>query len=154
MFNGIGGMDTPIPYTTWPFSVQDTSGCCTFDRGSVHQFSGTGDSSGSLFNSFFVPEKFNANPQPVTSPFSTLFPIIYFYSDGGRRFFVFNRTTDPANQTRLGIIPFDINDWNVTQPDILNNPITSTMRRFYWVRSIGPTGIVMAGTETGVIGLQ
>ncbi len=154
MFNGIGGMDTPIPYTTWPFSVQDASGCSTFDRGSIHQFSGTGDSTDSLFNSFFVPEKFNANPQPVTSPFSTLFPIIYFYSDGGRRFFVFNRTTDPANQTRLGIIPFDINDWNVTQPDILNNPITSTMRRFYWVRSIGPTGIVMAGTETGVIGLQ
>ena len=154
MFFGIGGMDTPIRYTTWPFSVQDANGFKIFNRGSIHQFSGAGDASGALFNSFFVPEKFNANPQPVTSPFATLFPIIYFFSDGGRRFFIFNRTTDPPDVTRLGVIPFDINDWNVTQPDILNDPALLTTRRLFWVRSIGPTGIMMAGTGMGVMGLQ
>lgn len=154
MFNGIGGMDTPIRHTTWPFSVQDQFGCSTFDRGSIHQYSGFGDSTGSAaeFATFFEPPKFNANS--TLNAFKTLDPIIYFFSDGGRRFFVFNRTTDPADQTKLGVIPYDVAEWNIVSPDILNDPTVSNVRRFYWVRSIGPTGVTLAGTDQGVIGLQ
>ncbi len=154
MFNGIGGMDTPIRHTTWPFSVQDQFGFSTFDRSAIHQYSGIGDSTGSAaeFAEFFEPPKFNANS--TLNAFKTLDPIIYFFSDGGRRFFVFNRTTDPTDQTKLGVIPYDVAEWNIVSPDILNDPTVSNVRRFYWVRSIGPTGVTLAGTDQGVIGLQ
>jgi hypothetical protein len=154
MFNGIGGMDTPVRQTTWPFSVQDQSGFNTFDRGSIHQYSGLGDSAGTDtdFATFFDPEQFNANSS--LSAFKTLDPINYFFSDGGRRFFIFNRTFDPADQSKLAVIPYDVADWNITTPDILNDPTVANVRRFYWVRSIGPTGIVLAGTNKGVVGLQ
>ena len=153
-FNGIAQADTPIRHTSWPFSIQDQSGFLTFDRGTIHQFSGNGDSGGTApeFNSFFVPETFNA--RPLNTPFKTLFPIIYFHSDGGRRFFIFNRTTDPANVVKIGVLPYDINDWNIAQLDVLSNPTLNTINRFYWLKQIGAKGILMAGTGTGVIGLQ
>ncbi len=153
-FYGIAGMDTPVRNTSWPFSIQDQSGFSTFDRGSIHQFSGIGNSGGTAtaFNTFFVPEKFNARPQSAT--FKTLHPIIYFFSDGGRRFFIYNRTSDPANQIKIGVLPFDVTDWNVAQIDILNNPTLENVNQIYWLKQIGATGILMAGTGTGVIGLD
>jgi len=154
MFNGIGGMDTPVRHTTWPFSVQDQSGFNTFDRGTIHQYSGLGDSTGAAvdFATYFAPEKFNANSN--LAAFTTLDLLNYFYSDGGRRFFIFNRTSDPADESKLAVIPYDIAEWNIIYPDLLNDPIVATTRRFYWIRSIGPTGVILAGTNQGVIGLQ
>ncbi len=154
MLNGVGGMDAPIRHTTWPFSVQDKNGFSTFDRGAIHQFSGIGDSGGTSiqYATFFDPNPFNANS--TAAAFKTLDPIIYFFSDGGRRFFVYNRTTDPADQTKLGVLPFDVSDWNITQQTVLTDPTLTNERRFYWVRLIGPTGILLAGTENGVVGLQ
>lgn len=154
MFNGIGGMDTPVRHTTWPFSVQDQAGFNTFDRGSIHQYSGLGDSTGAAadFATFFDPEKFNA--QSSLSAFTTLDILNYFYSDGGRRFFIFNRTSDPADESQLAVIPYDVSEWNIIAPDIITESIVDTARRLYWIRSIGPTGIILAGTNQGVIGLQ
>jgi hypothetical protein len=154
MFNGIGGMDTPVRHTTWPFSMQDESGFNTFDRGSIHQYSGLGDSTGSAaeFATFFEPVKFNAHSN--LSAFTTLDILNYFYSDGGRRFFIFNRTIDPADESQLAVIPYDVASWNIISPDIITEAIVDAARRLYWVRLIGPTGIILAGTNQGVIGLQ
>ncbi len=153
-FFGIAGADTPVRQTTWPFSIQDQNGFFTFNRGSIHQFSGNGNTGGtaSLFNTFFIPAQFNANT--TSTLFKTLFPIIYFFSDGGRRFFIFNRTSDPADVVRIGVLPFDIDIWNIAQLDILNNPTLLGIPRFYWIKQIGATGILMAGTGNGVIGLE
>lgn len=153
-FFGIAGADTPVRQTTWPFSIQDELGYLTFNRGSIHQFSGNGNTGGTspLFNSFFIPAQFNTNT--ISPLFKTLFPIIYFFSDGGRRFFIYNRPSDPADVVRIGVLPFDIAEWNIAQLDILNNPTLLTIPRFYWVKQIGATGIVMAGTGDGVIGLE
>ena len=154
MVNGIGGMDTPVRHTTWPFSIQDKSGAATFDRGAIHQYSGVGDSAGTdvEYATFFDPNPFNANSS--LSAFTTLDRMIYFFSDGGRRFFIFNRTSDPADETKLAVVPYQIANWNVTAPSVLTFPTVAQEKRFYWVRTIGPTGIVLAGTENGVIGLQ
>ncbi len=154
MLNGIGGMDVPIRNTAWPFSIQDQSGFKTFDRGSIHQFSGTGESDGSavLYAQYFDPNPFNAYSS--LPAFKTLDPITYFYTDGGRRFFIFNPTTDPADVTMLSVIPYFVAPWNVVFPNVLTDPILNNERRYYWIRSIGATGIVLAGTEQGVVGLQ
>lgn len=153
-FYAIAGANTPIRHTTWPVSIQDQHGFKTYDRGSVHQISGIGEPAGTdaLFNSFFIPEHFNA--QTTSTSFATLHPIIHFFSDGGRRFFVFNRITDPADQTKLGTLPFDINSWNIAQLDIINHPTLSAVDRIFWASQIGASGILMVGTEKGVIGLQ
>lgn len=154
LFNGIGGMDTPVRQTTWPFSVQDQAGFNTFDRGTIHQYSGLGDSTGSAadFATYFNPEKFNANSS--ANAFTTLDILNYFYSDGGRRFFVLNRTSDPADESQLMVLPYAVANWNIVTPDIITEPIVDAARRLYWVRLIGPTGIILAGTDRGVIGLQ
>lgn len=153
-FFGIAGADTPVRNTTWPFSIQDESGFLTFDRGSIHQFSGNGNTGGATaaFNSFFIPEQFNTNSTSIL--FKTLFPIIFFFSDGGRRFFIYNRRSDPADVVKIGVLPFDISEWNIAQLDVLNNPTLNAINRFYWLKQIGATGIVMAGTGDGVIGLE
>ncbi len=153
-FFGIAGANTPIRHTTWPISIEDQSGFKTFDRGSINQFSGNGETSGAsaTFNAFFIPELFNAHSS--ATQFATLFPIINFFSDGGRRFFVYNRITDPPDQVKLGTLPFEVSNWNIVQPDIINHPTLNAVDRIFWVQQIGASGFLMVGTEKGVLGLE
>ncbi len=55
---------------------------------------------------------------------------------------------------KIGVLPFDISIWNIAQLDVLNNPTLNTISRFYWIKQIGATGILMAGTGNGVTGLE
>jgi hypothetical protein len=153
-FFGIAGANTPIRHTTWPISIEDEFGFKTFDRGSINQFSGNGNTGGTApeFNSFLLPQLFNANSSSTL--FITLFPIINFFSDGGRRFFVYNRITDPDDQVKLGTLPFDVSDWNILQPDIIYHPTLAAVDRIFWVQHIGASGFLMLGTERGVLGLE
>lgn len=156
-FNGIAGIDTPTRHTVWPFSVQDETRCKTFERGTIHQLSANGskdDPPQPCFNTDdpFTPEHFNA--RPLTQAFETLDPITYFFSDGGRRFFVFNRVQDPPTQNRIGVIPFDIALWNATMPTVLTHPVLNTVCRFYWIKQVGVSGLLMAGTGCGVVSLE
>lgn len=151
MYSNIFGMETPIPHTVWPISVEDQKNCKTYDRSSVHQTNACGDSDGD-FDINNVPEFFNAEDSALTA-FKTLNPIFYFFSDGGRRFFIFNSICNPPTQTKIGVIPFDTQIWRVEQSTILNNALLTTIARFLWISPIGATGILLAGTNTGVVGL-
>ncbi len=147
-------MTTPIRSTVWPFSIEDQKRFQTFERSSIHQLSSSGSQTGdaAIFNGF-VPTQFNA--QDSTDKFSTLDPITYFWSDGARRFFVFNRLTDPATQNKLGVLPFDVNKFSVATATILDNhPVLNTINRFFWAQTIGTTGFMMAGTEQGIVALE
>ena len=159
LFVGIGGIETPVRHTVWPFSMQDVDRFKTFDRSSIHQISGSEDPT--LINQAtradqpligtFNPLQFNAQNG---ENFATLDPITYFWSDGGRRFFIFNRIIDPTTQNRLGVIPFDVDTFNIAGPTILTHPILQKIQRFYWVQAIGTSGLVLAGTQKGVVGLE
>ena len=154
MFFGIGGMTTPIRHTVWPFSIDDENKFQTFERSSIHQLSGSGNDTGDtpLFNGF-VPTQFNA--QNTTGRFTTLDPITYFWSDGARRFFIFNRITDPPTQNKLGVLPFDVNKFSVATATILDDhPTLAKIDRFFWAQVIGTTGFMMAGTEQGIVTLE
>ncbi len=99
--------------------------------------------------------------------------ICYFWSDGGRRFFIIAPTNSkiacvpccgkkkccccPLEQLRfLEVTPFNTCVWNVCDPlqTVLKDCILRTIPAFYWVRAIGMTGIVLAGTPSGVIALE
>lgn len=157
---GIGGMHSsaPIasPSTVWPFNLQDPTGLRIFNRGRIYQLNGNSDSV--PFN--FVPLFFNSINSATNPNFATLDPITYFWSDGGRRFFITNPPAtqgcaDTASNT-LFVLPFDTIDWNISQPDqdFDLDPTLQTVQSFNWVQDIGATGIVMAGTNKGVVGLE
>ena len=160
-YNFLGGINTPIKYTIWPVSIEDEKNCLTFDRAAVHQLSSFDNLLNDTNNPPFVPGSpiiqpvcslFNAKGS--TTNFTTFDPITYFWSDGARRFFIFNRTFDAPDQTKLGVNPWNTAEWNISKPQILTYPGLNKIKRFYWVQVIGSNGLVMAGTEQGVIGLE
>lgn len=159
-FQGMTGMDAPIPGTVWPFSCEDLKQLKTFEKSRIYQISGEGDSAGTtaLFNSF-VPPLFNAKGGSVA--LSYFDPILNFWSDGARRFFVI----DPADQIcgstcrieQLMILPYNTVEWNVQSPGaglVLGDPTVDSRKNYFWTHHIGVTGVLMVGTEKGVIALE
>lgn len=156
-FLGIGTIETPVQHTLWPFSLEDTNNFKTFTRGSIHQISGA--ESPALLTQptradqpligIFTPAQFNALDSN-----ETLDIITNFWSDGGRRFFIFNRITDPVDENKLGVFPFDAQKFNLVAPTILNDSLIRQIKSFFWVKTIGATGLILAGTGQGVIGLE
>jgi len=147
MFAGIGGIDMTNQTTVWPFSV-DPSFCTAFGSSSIFQLSGPNPTA-------FVPEFFNASCD--VCPFIELYPITYFWSDGARRFFIVNRPCDCQSQNRMMIFPFAVEIWNVNIPidqTLVYDSFIDGVNRFNWIRTIGATGIVMAGVNNGVIALE
>lgn len=153
MFYGVSGVYTVFPSTVWPFSVEDACGFCTFQASNIYQLSDT-FASRPNFNGF-VPRFFNAiNNSPA---FANLYPITNFWTDGARRIFIINRQEDPACQNKLMSFPYNTNEWRICNPAttvLTFDSLLSITPRFYWVQHIGATGILMAGTSSGVISLE
>ncbi len=116
------------------------------------------------------------NPVQVNSPCTDLKlyeKICYFWSDGGRRFFIISpsnaklacipccgkRTCNccPLQQLRyLEVTPFNWCVWDICDPSetVLRDCVLRNESAFYWVRPIGMTGVILAGTQTGVVALE
>ncbi|HEV2601199.1 MAG TPA: hypothetical protein VGT41_02785 [Candidatus Babeliales bacterium] len=138
------------PTTSWPTSIEDQRFLKTFDRSAIHQLNGTQDAG--PFN--FVPANFNAlSDNPI---FRTLLPTNHFWTDGARRFFIGRRPQDPASVNRLISFPYNVREWNIINPDqfTLLDDTLNTVSAFYWVKQIGASGILMTGTNHGVLGLE
>lgn len=153
-FEGIAGIDTPIPSTVWPISVEDLCGSRTYQNSWIYQLSN--DTTGlEPFWNKFVPSFFNAIVR--NSAFEQINPISYFWSDGARRFFVISRPEESTTRNRLMSFPFNTIEWRVCAPGrtiLLFDPYVTATKRFFWVKQIGITGILMAGTNDGVIALE
>ncbi|MFI5333447.1 MAG: beta strand repeat-containing protein [Candidatus Babeliales bacterium] len=157
MYDAVAGMDTPLPATVWPISTVDQFGFNTFDRSSVYQVSGTGTSAGTSSNftaSPGIPSMFNGSS--TTTQFETLQPVTYFYSDGARRLFVANAPVNTPATTGILSFSWDVQNWNVSDPATTQffYPALSGNNGFFWIQEIGATGIVIAGTQQGVVGLE
>lgn len=116
------------------------------------------------------------NPEQVNTTCSDLQlfeKICYFWSDGGRRFFIISPSNGklacipccgrtscnccPLQQLRyLEVTPFNFCAWNVCDPSetVLRDCVLRNESAFYWVRPIGMTGVILAGTQTGVVALE
>jgi hypothetical protein len=76
----------------------------------------------------------------------------HFWSDGGRRLYtVVNPMTSSYHAMRS--FPFAAAEWNMTGPV---NPLSSLgdVGRIFWIENISGIGVLMAGTDSGVIALQ
>lgn len=99
--------------------------------------------------------------------------INYFWSDGGRRFFIITPTNGtlscvpccgknsclccPQQNLRyLNVFPFNTCIWNVCDPSetTIHDSALRKQSAFYWLRPIGMTGIILSGTQTGVVALE
>jgi len=150
-FSGIAGIDTPIANTVWPFALEDPTNQGMFNRGSAFQLSG--QTAGTAFG--FDPVPFNASSN--APQFQTFDPITYFWSDGARRFFVVTPTGNdsvPRVGNRILSLPYNVTEWNVNAPIDLTDSILSTISKIYWIKNIGATGILMMGTDQGIIALE
>ena len=144
--------------TVWPVQVADEQNCFTFEKSNIRQLSGSFSEEEQEMPTY-LPQRFNAKPfacTPVNEKFETLDPISYFWSDGARRFFIIKRTCDPTWTNKLFVIPYDIEEWMVTDPksQMLTDPELQKINIFYWIGLIGASGILLAGTDTGVVALE
>ena len=82
-----------------------------------------------------------------------------FWTDGGRRFFA---NYDPSTGFHFQSLPFYTSEWGMTDTgpyDIINGDATSSAFKdakfstILWIENISGLGILMAGTDTGVITL-
>ncbi|MCA9769771.1 hypothetical protein KC460_00170 [Candidatus Dependentiae bacterium] len=147
----IGGSDVTSRSTVWPVSLRDEHNLKTFTRNSVHQLNGTTDAG--PFN--FVSTFFNSI-DTTDNNFTTLPRTFKFWSDGGRRFFIVYLPETSSNQNRLLVLPFDTIRWNVYDLSMqsLFDPVLTQIQVFNWVQHIGMTGVILAGTNNGIIALE
>jgi len=158
LYDGIAGIDPWIPTTVWPFTIQDVTGKSWFEGSSIQQISASGSNDGTvaIFKGF-VPPHFIASKTDI--PFNTLPPISNFWTDGARRFFIIggrNSYCDSCNLNRLLSFPFRNDVWRIVNPGnhFLFDPPLQATKRFYWVHHIGVSGILMAGTDSGIVALE
>lgn len=189
LYYGIGSVDNALAKSTvWPFSADDACGCKTFEHSSIHQLNSNLIDPAPTFT--FIPDFFNylitacgcCNPadcvhcptdccgtQPIAE--NLYEKIVYFWSDGGRRFFILspiNAHLAPfccnnavgccpqSNLRYLQVTPFNSCVWNNNAPCswVLKDCILQQQALYYWVRPIGMTGVILAGTENGVVALE
>lgn len=154
-YNGIAKIDNasiPVssPSTVWPFYIADSTNTRIFDRSVWQQLNGTQDAG--PFN--FVPPFFNTI-ESNNDFFETLPLTTYFWSDGARRIGIVANIASSCAPGQLLSLPFDTLEWDLDNPveNILSDSLLNKTTAFYWIKQIGVTGMLMAGTNKGIIAL-
>jgi hypothetical protein len=157
-YNGIGYIDNASitispPSTVWPFSIRDQFSQKTFNRTLLQQLNGNTNSTFAFIPP--APLYFNSNAT-TNAQFATIPLITYFWSDGARRIMVNPDIDNFCTPFELLSFPFNTIEWNISNPNnaLLDVPTLNTALTFYWVKQIGVTGVLLVGTDHGVIALQ
>lgn len=163
---GVFGPKSPGKTTTWPI-FRSVDECSILNRSTLHQLSGVAVDREN--------PSFAFNPVPFTSDtpakFGSLPTTTHMWSDGARRIFAV-KGPDKTGKDQLLIFPYNLLEWGIMGPDaflaanpLLSFPTTSDAFRvhdpafnvinsIYWLQHIGTTGILMAGTDRGIIALE
>ena len=144
-------IDESAPSTVWPISVQDTGICNIFNRGSIHQLHGTVDAGPFAFKP--IPFNASSTTAPAPAPFTNFDPFTTFWTDGGRRLFALNQESCGFVH-RLHSIPFDTTEWCLTAPFLISDFAVNNVPVINWIKQIGATGILMVGTNDGLLALE
>ncbi len=153
LFYQIAGTDAPTRHTVWPSTIESLCAKGTLDRSRILQISGNGDATtDTVIVDTFVPPFFNSDS--LTKPFRSLDPITHFWTDGARRYFITTKLDSAPCKNNIMVLPFRSLEWNTPQPQVLSNPVLEQYNYFYWVRMIGATGLLMIGTDQGIVALE
>lgn len=153
--------------TVWPLQVADKGNCLIFGNNNIRQLNGSYSSIMPTFDpenfnaqSFDCSEcsnkNFNCTDLSIENNFNPLYPTSYFWSDGARRFFIMKKSLYQSSTNKLYVFPYDIQEWMVTDPktQVLTDRNLMATKYFYWLGPIGASGIVLAGTDSGVVALE
>lgn len=152
-FTDVFVVDAPVPTQAWPISLQDPTRCKFYNAGGISQL--TGGTVQEEAPPLFAWNPLNFTAQSMKEAFSTIPPISSFWSDGGRRFFILNAKNCACfNQNQLMTLPYQVAEWGVTTPLALSDTALNTVPTLNWIQQIGATGVMMAGTNAGVIALE
>jgi hypothetical protein len=153
LYYQLAGTDAPMRHTVWPSTIESLCVKGTLDRSRILQISGNGDATtDNVAVDTFVPSFFNSSS--LTKPFRLLDPITYFWTDGARRYFIITKLDSAPYKNNIMVLPFQSLAWNTPQPQVLSNPVLEQFNHFYWVRMIGATGLLMIGTDQGIVALE
>jgi len=155
-YSGIGAMDNasiPVasPSTVWPFYISDPCKIGIFDSSIIQQLAGTMDAG--PFN--FVPPFFNSI-ETMNPAFANLPLISYFWSDGARRLMIIDNIQSSCGFDQILSLPFNTLLWDIPTVDdaVIEDPVVNSTPDMYWIKQIGITGILLVGTNMGVIALE
>ena len=103
----------------------------------------------------FIPLLFDAINAATNPMFTTLPLFSYFWSDGARRIATVDNIGSSCAPEDLLSLPYDTIAWNVNNIDksLLDDPTLNKSTAFYWVKQIGVSGLLMTGTNNGVMAL-
>lgn len=147
LFSSIAGIDTQKPTTIWPISTQDPTRKGIYNRSSLNQLSG---GSSTLFD--YSPIPFDPNS---ANPAFASYPLMrYFWSDGGQSMAIVNSPINQCPASRVLAIPNNLAEWNLSTAALLTAPSLLATPQLYWLKRIGATGLLLAGTNRGVISLE
>lgn len=147
LFSSIAGIDTQLPTTVWPLSIQDPTRKGIYNRSSVWQLSAGDDTDFGYSPTPFEPN--SNNPTQATFPF-----ISYFWSDGGQSMMIANSQPLQQSPQSLLAVPHSLTPWNISSGVLITAPVVVNTPNFYWLKRIGVTGLLLAGTNQGVIALE
>ncbi|BDC34672.1 hypothetical protein Noda2021_06300 [Candidatus Dependentiae bacterium Noda2021] len=154
-YNALAALDSAVPLTSnttiWALSLQSDSLLNTFENGTIEQLNGTI----STADYAFVPPYFISTQQLTDPLFAVLPPLTYFWTDGNRRLLVgANGYCKTGNS--LFSLPFNTLEWRVPAPDqtIITNAIVTPNRTINWIKQIGVTGLLLMGTNKGILSLE
>lgn len=155
-YNGISAVDNasiPIasPSTVWPFHVADR-GANTFDQSIFQQLNGSSDT----VNFAFVPTLFMSIEQGINPVFDTIPLISTFWSDGARRLMTEVNITSSTIPEELIVLPFDTIEWDIDDPKDakISDTVLSDIFEILWIKQIGVSGLLLLGTNTGIVALS
>ena len=65
-----------------------------------------------------------------------------------------NAQQDQISTKSIFAVPRSLTEWNLPSGALITAPIVVTTPNFYWLKRIGITGLLLAGTDQGVIALE
>lgn len=166
LYSGVFGPQYPGKTTTWPITRAHDD-CNILNKSIIRQLSGIAIPA--VLPSFaFCPLNFTSDH---LNKFNSVDTTSYFWSDGARRLFIIKRPHESV-KNQLLIFPYNVLEWGIIVPDeflsanplfsaptnanafVVNDPAFSSITTLYWAQHIGATGILMAGTDRGVLALE
>ena len=143
-----GNNEDGVNHNVWGIALADDNRNLEyFQNSTLQQFGFPSE----LNNGAATPPSFtNGNMATGTDQLTYIDRTTNFWTDGGRRFFTRFDARENINNS-LRSLPYYAQEWAMTHPESF--PELSSISRIYWMENISGLGIVLAGTDDGVISL-
>ena len=137
-----------VNHNVWAIALaDDDKNLGYYQNSTLHQFGFPSE----LNNGAATPEHFtNGDMDSDPNPLEYIDRTTNFWTDGGRRFYTRFDTQGNINNS-LRSLPYYAKEWAMTHPESF--PELSSISRIYWMENISALGMVLAGTDDGVISL-